>query len=128
MTRWPDDTMIQSHSLAHQAIRSRGSHLHLPVTSYIGGFTRKVEDPVAGGPPHGLPQARLIAFHENLERLPNQRLVAPQLNLALHFLQHRQAAAFLFFRNGIGKFQRGGVRPRRKLEGENLVVLNFREQ
>jgi hypothetical protein len=55
MTRSPDDTMIQSHSLANQAIGSGGGYLYLPVTSYIGGITGKVENLVAGRSPHSLP-------------------------------------------------------------------------
>src|SRR5208282_5535136 len=94
MARWPGLSCLDS--FTNQAIRSRRSHPHLPVTTYIRGFTGKVEDPIAGGSAHGLAQARLVAFHENFERLPHQRLVAPQLNLALRFLQPRQTAAFLF--------------------------------
>src|ERR1019366_6599794 len=56
------------------------------------------------------------------------RAIAGPLQFTLMLLQDLQAARFLGIGNGIGVLQRGGIRPRRILEGKNAVVPNFVKQ
>src|SRR6516164_11456658 len=111
-------------TLTHQTVRTRRGHAHLEILAHPSGLAWKIHHPVAGSPAHGLTEPRLVALHQDFELAADQRLVAPQLNLPLAFLNLAQAPAFLFVRDVVRPAAGGGLRARRVFEGKHLVVAD----
>src|SRR5882724_2392531 len=64
-----------------------------------------------------------LPFHVHFEFLSEQFLVCFRLNFSLQLHQHGEAAAFFFFRNGVGHGFGGSVRARRIFERKNAFVF-----
>src|SRR5277367_5351489 len=70
----------------------------------------------------------MAAVHQHFIGLADELFVSGELNLALAFVQNREAATLFRFRNGVWQVPGGGVGPRRVFEGEDRVVSSGVQQ
>ena len=70
----------------------------------------------------------MAAVHQHFIGLADELFVSGELNLALAFVQNREAAALFRFRDGVWHVPGGGVGPRRVFEREDGVVLRGVQQ
>src|SRR2546422_7539998 len=88
----------------------------------------KIQDFVLRGPADPLLAGVVLPFNHYFSNLSEMPLVPTPLDLALPFLQNREAACLFLVRDRVFELQRRRVGPRRILEAEDAVVFDFIEQ
>src|SRR5712692_866660 len=119
------------HHLPQKAVGKTpgGNHRDIATQNGREAFrSLKIQDFVLRGPADPLPAGVVSPFNHYFSNLSEMSLVPPPLDLALLFLQNREAACLFLVRNGVFELQRRRVGPRRILEAEDAVVFDFIEQ